>query len=292
MMKRVRGRGAILFFAALLIVIVGFKGSTVVADAPTYNVYVGEKLENYYTHHVLSVVSSNNNVLKVAAYEYDNVRFNPVGAGDADVSIYLEGQSVPTVYHFHVSRNESVISFIYKKKSGNVYAYEVRNNTDINYDEIKFNSYVDGKLDYKNQQVFDMPAKSKAVIWVPVGKKKRNVRFEVTRLDREVLLANGSDLDRGNISLSVKQRKKGKNRVVIEYGVKNNTDKKIDSTVYGYIYDSKGNLVEAEIGNCNGEIKANSYRTFKRTIYVDNYNGKKLKIKSWVNSLVQYSERQ
>ena len=25
---------------------------------------------------------------------------------------------------------------------------------------------------------------------------------------------------------------------------------------------------------------------FKRTIYVDNYNGKKLKIKSWVNSLV------
>ena len=295
-MKTVKKIGALIGIICITIGSAFCVPKQVAADVPSYEIIVGERIENQYGSEVTHAETSNPDVVEVRVFTNfpETIRVTGLKEGDATISVYVKNNSTPAQYHIHVKRINNPLKFSYvgtikDGKKTMEYVYEVKNNTKINFANVEvFAKYGNEYLrddEYDTINVSDLAAKGKGIITISDNnylkriKKPKKVSFDIESMGRGVVNSNGKN-DTSKITLNMK---KDVMDGWVKFTVKNNysTESKIliDPTVYYYVYDSGNKLVGAG-HKWFYQIKPGKTKKEEDELYVDNIKG--MKVKYWM----------
>ncbi|MBR1629754.1 MAG: hypothetical protein IJ679_10910 [Lachnospiraceae bacterium] len=271
---------------------------TVQAESQALSIYVGEKLKNAFSNNVSRVTNSNPAVVEVS-YNGNQISFKGIGTGGAVVSVWTTATTVSMDYIFTVKDNANLFSVTYKMELPgiNQYVYEIKNKSNINFTQVEFDCYDNGRLldlgDAKCS-AYVLPAKGTCIGTIMTDKKlsaPKKIGFRASRLIRGNAMDNGKAVPKNAVTLKVAEPTLGKSyrklRLInYKMTVTNTFEQNIGYEIYGYVYNSSGKMVGFIDSALEDKGTLNRYQ--KRTNkwqYVIIKSSGDLKCKAWVNAL-------
>ena len=263
--------------------------SEVSAETSNLTVYAGEIWSLDYHGEVRWIESTDNSIV-TADYSKNRVTvsFKALRPGDATVTVHRKYLSDPVSYNIHVMDNSGLFSTMYVglDKSSKKYVWEISNESNINFKNVKFTVKYPGKKSKKNQLVQGIEAGGTAIAisHFATNSHAADAQFVVSELEREVYFQEGSKLS-NQVSVEVKRKKVKYVGTDFEFYINNSSNVRPDVTVYAYIYDTKSGKVLKTL-ECTYYHEAQGMKRVPRTIRINGIYGKRLQVYCWCSSMV------